>query len=76
MQEIEIELKNELNDEEYTYLKNTLFKEAQMKEQTNHYFETSDFQLKMPARHFVFDSKRKLCFHIKRTSVRRVTGNT
>lgn len=30
MQEIEIELKNELNDEEYTYLKNTLFKEAQM----------------------------------------------
>ena len=46
MQEIEIELKNELNDEEYTYLKNTLFKEAQMKEQTNHYFETSDFQLK------------------------------
>ena len=46
MQEIEIELKNELNDEEYTYLKNTLFKEEQMKEQTNQYFETSVFQLK------------------------------
>ncbi|MFC0015278.1 MULTISPECIES: CYTH domain-containing protein [Allobacillus] len=46
MQEIEIELKNELNEKEYTYLKNTLFKDAKVKEQTNHYFETNDFQLK------------------------------
>lgn len=28
MQEMKLNLKNELNDEEYTYLKNTLFKEA------------------------------------------------
>ncbi|WP_085506990.1 CYTH domain-containing protein [Thalassobacillus devorans] len=46
-QEIEIEFKNILTKEEYDRLKNTLpFEKAKVQEQTNHYFETENFDLK------------------------------
>lgn len=46
MQEIEIELKNGLTTEEYTYLKNELFYDRTSKKQVNHYFETEDLRLR------------------------------
>ena len=57
-QEIEIEFKNIVTEEEFDTLCKSFSIEAFTK-QVNHYFETPGFSLKKPALHFVFVIKEK-----------------